>query len=186
MLTKNHLNCKQLANLKETIIRHLLYLCGLQKHICSTIKKVKWYLLLLMVSRVPEITNDVGINWLTKEAHGVYIWTLCTDNAPEALLLQGTIRLVQMGLAIAVHHAPLTVQNTKAVAETEHSIITVSLFAIKRKKKNPTILSWLVSVLCTFYSATWWRLASCKRFSFGLQCYFCRKDTDVNRDFFEW
>lgn len=51
-----------------------------------------------------------------------------------------------MGLAIAVHHAPLTVQNTKAVAETEHSIITVSLFAIKRKQKPLRYcLDWCLS-----------------------------------------
>lgn len=58
----------------------------------------------------------------TYDSQAVRIGTLGTDDAPETLLLQGTVRLVEMSLAITVHHTPLTVQHAKTITETGRRI----------------------------------------------------------------
>lgn len=58
---------------------------------------------------------------LTHQSQTVCIWTLGSNNAPETLLLQGTVGFVQMSLSIAVHRAPLTVQHPETVTATEQN-----------------------------------------------------------------
>lgn len=58
---------------------------------------------------------------LTHKAQAICIGTFGTNNAAETLLLQGTVRLVEVSLPITVHHAPLAVQHTETVTgDTEH------------------------------------------------------------------
>lgn len=47
----------------------------------------------------------------------IHVGALGSHNAAEAFLLRGTVRLIQVGLPIAVHHAPLAVQHAKAIPE---------------------------------------------------------------------
>ena len=56
---------------------------------------------------------------LTHEPQALHVGTLGPDDAPEALLLQGTVGLVQVGLSVAVHCAPLAVQHSKTVTGNE-------------------------------------------------------------------
>lgn len=58
---------------------------------------------------------------LTHKPQAICIGTFGTNNAPETLLLQGTVRLVEVSLPITVHHAPLAVQHTETVTgDAEH------------------------------------------------------------------
>lgn len=68
------------------------------------------------------LTDSLLLGWrsLTHESKAVRIGTLCANDAPETLFLQGTIWLVQMSLAITVNCAPLAVQHTEAVTGTQH------------------------------------------------------------------
>ena len=61
---------------------------------------------------------------LTHEAKAICIGTLCTNDAPKTLFLEGTIWLVQLSLAITVNRAPLAVQHAETVTgENECEII---------------------------------------------------------------
>lgn len=66
--------------------------------------------------------NSLGLIYihssLTYHSHAICVGTLGADDSPETFLLQGTVRLVDMRLTITVHHAPLTVQNAKAITDT--------------------------------------------------------------------
>lgn len=62
----------------------------------------------------------------THQPQAVRVGTLGADDAPEALLLQGAVGLVQVSLAVAVHHAPLAVQDAETVAETQRSEVVTS------------------------------------------------------------
>lgn len=52
----------------------------------------------------------------TQQPQAICVGTLGADDASEALLLQGAVGLVQVGLPVAVHHAPLAVQDAETVA----------------------------------------------------------------------
>lgn len=71
-----------------------------------------------------RILNDFLLS-LTHESKAVCIGTLCTNDAPETLFLQGTIRLVQVSFAITVNCAPLAVQHAKTVTETRPRSVLV-------------------------------------------------------------
>lgn len=70
----------------------------------------------------------LGWSSLTHETKAVCIGTLCTNDAPETLFLQSTIRLVQMSLAITVNGAPLAVQHAETVAGTNECEIIEEIF----------------------------------------------------------
>lgn len=48
-------------------------------------------------------------------SHVINIGTFGSNDPPEAFFLGSTVGFVQVGLAIAVYHAPFTIQHTKAV-----------------------------------------------------------------------
>lgn len=68
----------------------------------------------------------------THQPQAVRVGTLGADDAPEALLLQGAVGLVQVSLAVAVHHAPLAVQDAETVTETQRSEVVNSAVPVQQ------------------------------------------------------
>lgn len=69
------------------------------------------------------MSSRINLLWVpnkhTYGSHVISVGTFGSHNPPKAFFLGRTVGFIQVSLSIAVHHAPLAVQHTKAVPARE-------------------------------------------------------------------